>query len=426
MVTMGMWVIAGLFFGVTSNMDLVGQRFDWAGFIWTMVGTMIAGGITVCLVYFAVERVWRSELPVFFPEGGLTEVRALRMTVRRRMLLLFILATTPMLLLGLLSYSLATRLAAAPDPVAWLSQLLRLELILVGGGLMIAIAMAILFSGTLIRPLETLSRRMVAVGQGDLTVRAQVESNDEIGVLSDSFNHTVENLQRRDQELQALYQISQGIASSIELQRTLATLLRNIQPIVPSDTAQVSLVEAGEQLFVRAQLRKNEEEVRYSEEGTSLEEGFGRWIREQRGGLLVADVGQLEAGSPLAAHLATGLPVGSYLGAPLRAGERLIGLIELASGQPSAFDEKNLRLLETIAPQAAGAIDNALQVLERERQLRRQIEQLTIEVDRARRDAQVAQITETEFFQNLQQEAQRIRERKKRASKSDKGPNDRE
>lgn len=50
-----------------------------------------------------------------------------------------------------------------------------------------------------------------------------------------------------------------------------------------------------------------------------------------------------------------------------------------------------------------------MQVLERERQLKEQIEQLRIQIDEAKLARQVAEITETEYFQELQERAQRMR-----------------
>ncbi len=62
--------------------------------------------------------------------------------------------------------------------------------------------LAILFTGLLIarnltRPLLKLVAVAVAVTAGDLTARASVQSNDEVGVLADSFNSMTERLQQQ-------------------------------------------------------------------------------------------------------------------------------------------------------------------------------------------------------------------------------------
>jgi GAF domain-containing protein len=107
----------------------------------------------------------------------------------------------------------------------------------------------------------------------------------------------------------------------------------------------------------------------------------------------------------------------SYLGVPLLVGQKVVGTLELVGAHKGMFDEYARQLLETIAPQAAIAIDNAVQVLERERRLREQIAQLHIQIDQSKRDRQVAEIAETDYFQRLQEKAQQMRE--DRAEKSD-------
>jgi DNA-binding response OmpR family regulator len=57
----------------------------------------------------------------------------------------------------------------------------------------------------------------------------------------------------------------------------------------------------------------------------------------------------------------------------------------------------------------------ALEVRAREERLRQQLEALTIKIDETKKSAQVAEITDTDYFQNLQKEAARFRSRGKGA-----------
>jgi hypothetical protein len=104
-------------------------------------------------------------------------------------------------------------------------------------------------------------------------------------------------------------------------------------------------------------------------------------------------------------------------GVPLLVGQKVVGTLELAGVRKGAFDEHARQLLETIAPQAAIAIDNAVQVLQRERRLKEQIAQLRIQIDQSKRDKQVAEITETDCFQQLQEKPQQMWE--ERVGRSD-------
>ncbi|EGQ27213.1 putative methyl-accepting chemotaxis protein [Sporosarcina newyorkensis 2681] len=48
--------------------------------------------------------------------------------------------------------------------------------------------------GRMLKPIEVIKETMAQVSTGDLTVRSQVKTNDEIGDLSQDFNHMVENM----------------------------------------------------------------------------------------------------------------------------------------------------------------------------------------------------------------------------------------
>ena len=77
------------------------------------------------------------------------------------------------------------------------------------------------------------------------------------------------------------------------------------------------------------------------------------------------------------------------------------------SGNVVAFDSGMNRVIESLAALGVVAVKSYL----REASLRQQIEQLQIEIDEERQEKQVAEITETEYFQRLQQKAREIRKR---------------
>jgi adenylate cyclase len=100
----------------------------------------------------------------------------------------------------------------------------------------------------------------------------------------------------------------------------------------------------------------------------------------------------------------------SLLGAPLKSVDQVLGVIALArtrTGQMfTASDEK---LLTALASQAGIALANAREVAARERRLRQQIDALRIEIDEAKKQREVFSITESDFFEELQRNAQRMR-----------------
>jgi two-component system sensor histidine kinase BaeS len=72
---------------------------------------------------------------------------------------------------------------------------LVISFLIAGGG---ALFLSAIFAMTLTTPLRRLRRAAGAVAAGDLTVRLEAASSDEIGDLTQSFNHMVESLQREE------------------------------------------------------------------------------------------------------------------------------------------------------------------------------------------------------------------------------------
>lgn len=72
---------------------------------------------------------------------------------------------------------------------------LLISFVIAGGG---ALFLSIVFSMFLTVPLKRLKQAAVAVAGGDLDVRVKVGSGDEIGRLTETFNHMVESLKREE------------------------------------------------------------------------------------------------------------------------------------------------------------------------------------------------------------------------------------
>ncbi len=197
--TLGMWLLAGLIFGVFDGLGELPGHFNWANFFRTSIGMLsIASPITAVIVYFATERVWRSELALFFPAGNLSQARAFRVTVRGRLLIIFAAGATPLLLLVILSYSYAVQIARAPQPAMLLSDLLRLELFITTIGVLVVVSLVRTLGASLVESLETLGQHMAAAQEGKLDERALVTSNDEFGALAEGFNAMLDGLRREE------------------------------------------------------------------------------------------------------------------------------------------------------------------------------------------------------------------------------------
>lgn len=102
----------------------------------------------------------------------------------------------------------------------------------------------------------------------------------------------------------------------------------------------------------------------------------------------------------------------SFLTIPLRNHSQVvIGILQLInakdsdSGQVIAFDESLQQMVETFSLLATTALEAYL----REQELKNEIQHLQIVIDEVKRAAQVAEITETDYFQQLRERALALR-----------------
>ncbi|MBI4824732.1 MAG: HAMP domain-containing histidine kinase [Nitrospirae bacterium] len=101
---------------------------------------------------------------------------------------------------------------------------LFISFLIAGGG---ALFLSFVFSMFLTVPIRRLKRASEKLASGDLTVRVRANSKDEIGELSQAFNHMVETLQREES-------LRKHLTSNIahELRTPLAIMQVNIEAII--------------------------------------------------------------------------------------------------------------------------------------------------------------------------------------------------
>jgi putative nucleotidyltransferase with HDIG domain len=140
--------------------------------------------------------------------------------------------------------------------------------------------------------------------------------NRELSDFSSQISSANRDLESRVRELLTLQEASRTITSSLDLDETLQAIVRMAREIVSSSTSAIKLLDEESQEFrVRAVDRTD--------------------------------------GADNAADLR------SIVSAPLRIGDRTIGIFEIGSLTDDAFSEGDRRMLETLASQAAIAIENA-------------------------------------------------------------------
>ena len=200
LLTFSGWAAAGLLWGVLW--PLLNGSFVLESALRQLFGITFVSGIFVAAgMFFGVERIWRGELPRFFPAGDLSSARAPRLRVRARMLaVLLVVGLLPMAVLAVAALTRAQALqqADAAASAAILRNLIAVIAVLAVGGVAVSAALATLLASSIARPLRDVQRAMLQVRDGALDVRCAVVSNDEIGSVAEGFNGMVEGLRERE------------------------------------------------------------------------------------------------------------------------------------------------------------------------------------------------------------------------------------
>ena len=156
-------------------------------------------------------------------------------------------------------------------------------------------------------------------------------------------------------------ELSQSMASSLELEPTLQTILESIERLLPSDFFEITVWDAEEQVLVPYRLVGLPGLDRHLEKATERyrpDQGYSGHLVNTRQPLLVKDINTYRQARPSLDRQR--FPFQSYLGMPLLIAGDLIGTLELASLNRDNYSENDQEVLRLLTGQAAIALNNAL------------------------------------------------------------------
>jgi HAMP domain-containing protein len=296
---------------------------------------------------------------------------------------------------------------------------------------LLVIVVGILLARAITQPLGKLSFAAQSVEQGGTFHPDQlaniIKQRDEVGHLARVFSTMVNSLNARVSELRTINRVSRKISSSVDIANTLTVVLTSIRNVVPYDRASVLLYNSQKEEFtIRATSDAKGFHLLQPDEKPSIPrryaghlEKFFKTQNDSSVTMLMPNVRPVPESDAIYRLEWGDFKTMSYLGAPLQSGEQTFGVIELASAKPGNFTLDHERVLELISVQAAIAVRNALDVEQREAELRKEIDQLQIAVDEQKKQKYVNEIVESDFFQALTEKAKLIREQRGRKINSE-------
>ncbi len=164
--------------------------------------------------------------------------------------------------------------------------------------------------------------------------------------------------QQRNQELSNLHDLALSIGGILQSDDLLRYLAERINQLVTPDSLFLALYDEVQDL-VRLEVVWEEGRFLDEHQGTEIplsEGGLTNWVIKNRQSLLVDDL--LANDAPVAPRHMT-QPARSWLGVPLMVRGQIIGAISVQSFEPGRFLPSHQRFMESLASQAAIAIENA-------------------------------------------------------------------
>jgi diguanylate cyclase (GGDEF)-like protein len=203
-----------------------------------------------------------------------------------------------------------------------------------------------------------------------------------------------EESQRKERQLNALNQVTRIVSSTIEINRLLDLIYTQVRRILTADTYYVALLDESEQNLNVAVLVDDGEQFPPTQ--IPLGDNLASFVVRQRTPLLLKSVAEEAPALGVSPYrMGKPKPSESWLGVPVMTFEHIIGVLAVASYQRDAFDESDKEILQSVAAQAAIAIDNARHHAEVEEQ--------------ARRDSLTQVFNHGYFVQRLQEEIERAK-----------------
>ncbi|MDO8970613.1 MAG: GAF domain-containing protein, partial [Saprospiraceae bacterium] len=155
---------------------------------------------------------------------------------------------------------------------------------------------------------------------------------------------------------EALYASAAALNSSLEIEEVFDLVIANVGRVAPNEFAMVMILEGEQARFVHNPLEKTLKHVTAKVEPIQWRDyEVLRLMADSRQPLLISD---LRSSDSLVSIPAMSW-MNSYLGAPLRIKNKIIGFIHLGSQVPEFFKPQHAQQLDIFALQASLAIENA-------------------------------------------------------------------
>jgi HAMP domain-containing protein/GAF domain-containing protein len=312
--------------------------------------------------------------------------------------------------------------------------------------LVIGIVLVFVFRENIGGPIGRLTNVADRIRDGDLDERATVESTDEIGNLAATFNdmtgklnqtlgHVRKEKKRADDLLDVVIPIGVELSAEKDFNRLLENMLVQAKTFCHANGGLLYLRRANEEQLRFVIVRDDRQNVALGGTTGNLVPFDPIPLRDAEGNpnernvvthtaLLGEAINIADTATASQFSFADGGDRATFsespksmLVLPLKNTEdQVLGVMQLLdpvdteTGEITRFDDNLQRMMVSFSSLAAAALEAYI----REESLKQEIKQLKIEIDETKRQQQVSEIVDTDFFSDLKARAQEIRNRGRR------------
>jgi signal transduction histidine kinase len=224
--------------------------------------------------------------------------------------------------------------------------------LLVGGTIRSLVSVPLTSKGKVLGTLFAGSRALRSLTDQDVQLLTSI--GHQIGVAIETAR-LYQSEQRRAEQFRLISEVGGRITSILDIHELLWQLARMIQESLGYYLVGIALIEEDELIF-RAGAGGVWESPRFIPPRLKVgREGITGWVAASGEPLLVPDVRR----EPRYTSLPQAGEIRSEVAVPLKARERVVGVMHAQSDRLDAFDESDVVVLQALADQAAVAIENA-------------------------------------------------------------------
>ena len=168
-----------------------------------------------------------------------------------------------------------------------------------------------------------------------------------------------EEVRHRAEEMTALFDIGITVTSGLDMDQVLKTLLEKCRQVLPVEAFYIGILDPETGLIQHPLAYDRGEYPKIPTRDLRQNPGLSGRVIKDRQTLYIPDIISPNAATTFQIFRTSGTPTRAYVGVPMIVGDRVVGVISMQSYKPNAYDPAQIRLLETIATQAAVAIENS-------------------------------------------------------------------